>query len=147
MKYLITAILFLPATVSATCYKCTPPEPVDPCCQAVEVNNYVTVESTAGTNGTDGVDGQDGTTAEQILQDDSFSSTMASMAAMANIPAIPHQNEHGHTGVGVGVGAYNNKLAMGVGLIHHYEDVSLKATISKAYSQEAIYGAGATFGF
>lgn len=85
---------------------------------------------------------------DDVITSNKFSSVVASMSAIANIPALQHVNDdHGHSGLGVGVGVYNNKVAMAVGVLHQYEVFSFKATVSKTDRTTAIWGAGATLSF
>lgn len=109
----------------------------------IVINNNITT----GTDGTDGADvtSYSADTNDYSYNSSEFSKQIASMSAMANIPHLSHNSvTHGHTGVGVGVGLNDGYAAMAIGLMHDFEKVAVKGSISKAEGAEETYGVGAT---
>lgn len=126
------------------------------------------IDGRDGVDGANGIDGRDGvrgvagiaginSTSYRYSGDtrDTYNYGIASASAIANIPALSHTgSEHGHTGVGVGFGSFNNADVLAIGIMHQVEQVSLKGTVSQSLDMfgnstgdHAVFGAGASYTF
>ena len=83
--------------------------------------------------------------------DELFSNSTAVLAAGMSIPTMTHRDpDHSNTSIGVGLGSYNDKLGLALGLEHHITDFAFKGTIgapTDSNSDGIIYGAGASYGW
>jgi len=93
-----------------------------------------------GNQGVAGVNGESYSNLE-------FNQGMASISAMANIPALSNRLD-GSTGVGVGLGSYNSRGAVALGVVHQEGDWNFKASMARArHSGSTAFGVGAMFAF
>ncbi len=101
------------------------------------------VDGKDGRNGLNGINGRDAPTLSNNLN---YSRSIAVAASMGQIPALSHDGQHGHSGIGMGVANYDNQNALSVGLLHQENNRSYKATIGISGS-ERIVGAGGAWAF
>jgi len=123
------------------------------CGECAGTNGINGVNGTDGIDGTNGLNGQDGSDAN--FNDDKYTYGIAQATAIANLPSLSHATSgHGHTGIAVAFGTYDNSNVMAVGLLHERKDMSFRATVSDSLDMfgnstggHASFGAGASFSF
>jgi len=99
-----------------------------------------------GVAGYDGLDGNTGAAGASYSRLE-FNQGMASISAMSNIPAISNTLD-GKTGVGVGLGSYNSRGAVALGVMHQSGNWNFKASMARArHSASTAFGIGATLSF